>query len=149
LKQSLYDILRSFKDEPQWNRFIQQQDPTLTQQACDQIDLMGEAAVRVGKELSKASDIQWDSYKKSEEYTHLSWQQRQERMDALADQFSQTVRGVESFEDPIRTQTVELPGGLGQAWANELSEYIVSDDPSYNPNIGSTINWTQMARATR
>jgi len=41
---------------------------------------------------------------------------------------------------------MELPGGYRQAWTNSLGEYILSDDPNYNPNIGSNVNWTEMPR---
>lgn len=64
----------------------------------------------------------------------------------LANSFSQAIRGVDEYFNPFEERPVELPGGYGQAWANSLGEYIVSDDPNFNPNIGSNLNWQPLQR---
>ena len=37
--------------------------------------------------------------------------------------------------------------GYDNAWANDLGEYIVSESPSYNPNIESNQHWEQLTPA--
>ena len=66
------------------------------------------------------------------------------RSDRLVDNFSDHVRGVERFHDPHADKEVELPAGYGTAWANDLGEYVVTDSPSYNPNVGSNLHWEEM-----
>jgi len=39
-----------------------------------------------------------------------------------------------------------VPGGYDHAWANALGEYIVTDDPNFNPNLGSNSNWEPLSR---
>ena len=55
--------------------------------------------------------------------------------------------GVERFNDPFAGKEVELPSGYGRAFANNLGEYIVTDSPSYNPNIGSNLHWEELKPA--
>ena len=74
------------------------------------------------------------------------WSRRQDTMDRAADQCSQALRGVDSYVDPSSGRSTELPGGYGQAWTNGLGEYIVSDDPTYDPNLTTNASWTPMRR---
>ena len=75
-----------------------------------------------------------------------SWENRQAVGDRIAEDFSQYVRGVDEYYDPIEEKPVELPSGYDNAWTNANGEYIISDDPNYNPNIGSNLNWEQMKK---
>jgi hypothetical protein len=75
-----------------------------------------------------------------------SYQHRQAVNDKIVDNFCRYIRGVEQYYDPIKEQPVELPSGYNNAWTNSLGEYIVTEDLSYNPNIGSNINWQKIER---
>jgi hypothetical protein len=75
---------------------------------------------------------------------YQEWQQSQNVYDRLANDFSHYTLGVQTYNNPIDGGTVELPSGYSNAWANNLGEYILSDSSSYNPNIGSNLNWQQL-----
>jgi hypothetical protein len=75
-----------------------------------------------------------------------AWEQQQASQDRISRRFSEYVRGVDTYQNPITNQAVQLPGGYGRAWTNASGEYIVSDSPSYNPNIGSSTNWQSLQR---
>ena len=75
-----------------------------------------------------------------------SWENRQAVSDRIAEDFSQYVRGVDEYYDPIEGRPVELPSGYDNAWTNANGEYIISGDPNYNPNIGSNLNWEPMKK---
>lgn len=72
------------------------------------------------------------------------WYARQSIYDRLATDRSRSIRGVDGFFDPHRQETVELPAGYGHAWANNLGEYILTDQVDFNPNIGSNLHWEPM-----
>ncbi len=72
------------------------------------------------------------------------WYSRQEIFDRQAVDRSRSIRDVEGFYDPNRQDVVELPSGYGHAWANNGGEYVLTDDPNFNPNQESTQNWTEM-----
>ena len=58
---------------------------------------------------------------------------------------TQAYRGVDTYIDPGSNRAVELPSGYGNVWTNG-SEYILSDSPGYNPNVGSNVVWQEMNR---
>jgi hypothetical protein len=39
---------------------------------------------------------------------------------------------------------VQLPGGYHDAWVNSRGEYILSNNASFNPNVGDNIEWRRM-----
>lgn len=75
------------------------------------------------------------------------WGRRQAVQDKVVQAQSDGIRGVDRFVDPHSGNEVELPSGYGKAWANNLGEYIVTDSPSYNPNVGSNLHWEAMPEA--
>jgi len=128
-------MIDSFKTNPQFLGQVQRISQQLTAGAVAQINQAGQAAIRIGKTLSETSDIIWQGY-----------QERSARMDHVHENFSQAIRGTEYWQDPYSGRPVEMPYGYNQAWCNPLGEYILSDDPLYDPNVGSTGNWTRMNR---
>ncbi|OGD10496.1 MAG: hypothetical protein A2Y86_09185 [Candidatus Aminicenantes bacterium RBG_13_62_12] len=89
---------------------------------------------QIHKTLEETNDIIWQTY-----------QNRSESYDRMFDNYSQAYRGVDTYVDPVNNWNIELPTGYDNAWTNG-SDYVFSDSPSYNPNISSTGNWTQMTR---
>ena len=75
-----------------------------------------------------------------------SYENRQATMDRMSENFSQAIRGVDEFYNPFEEQGIELPGGYDHAWANSLGEYIVIDDPTFDPNIETNLDWQKMKR---
>jgi hypothetical protein len=56
----------------------------------------------------------------------------------------QIIRGVQTFRDPSSGATYEMSSQYNHAWLNGNNEYIMSDDPNYNPNGDLNGNWTQL-----
>jgi len=56
----------------------------------------------------------------------------------------QLVRGVQTFRDPSTGRTVELSNLYDHAWANGNDQYIVTDDPNFNPNGRMNGNWGEL-----
>jgi hypothetical protein len=65
--------------------------------------------------------------------------------DRMFENYSQALRGVDTYVDSGNNTHVDLPSGFGNVWTNG-SDYILSDSPGYNPNMESTGTWTQMTR---
>jgi len=128
-------ITYSFQVNKYWyNKYVQLVEYLIKGQI-QQIHNIGEFS----RKLAQMSDeIREDNLR--------SWENRQAVGDRIAEDFSQYVRGVDEYYDPIEEKPVELPSGYDNAWTNANGEYIISDDPNYNPNIGSNLNWEQMKR---
>lgn len=61
-------------------------------------------------------------------------------------QFRETLGGVASYSDPYTGRVHELPLTHRIYWVNRQGEMIGTDDPSYDPRTGSTLDWTLMPR---
>jgi hypothetical protein len=76
-----------------------------------------------------------------------AWQTQQASQDRISANFSRYVRGVESYNNPFESRAIELPSGYRQTWASPGGDYILSNDASFNPNVGGTRDWRAMQRA--
>ena len=56
----------------------------------------------------------------------------------------QNVRGVRTFRDPTTGKTQELSNLYDHAWQNGSGEYIMSNDPNFNPNEHMSGNWSEL-----
>lgn len=56
----------------------------------------------------------------------------------------QLTRGVQTFRDPATGATFELSNQYDHAWHNGGDEYVMSEDPNFNPNGNLNGNWTEM-----
>jgi len=128
-------LVRSFRISPQWYAGYMQVIQFLTQRQIQQIRHIGQISRIISQTSSEISDSMMASY-----------YQQQQIMDRISDKVSQTIRGVDEYYNPIEERGVELPGGYNHAWTNSLGEYILSNDPNLNPNIGSNLNWEPMER---
>jgi hypothetical protein len=128
-------MVKSFRPNLKWYNRYQQLVTMLIQRQVQSIRSMGELSRYIAK---TGSQIREENLK--------SWEGRQATKDRLVKDFCHNIRGVEEYHDPAKGGPVELPAGYNNAWINGLGEYIVSDSPSYNPNIGSNLHWQRMNR---
>jgi hypothetical protein len=75
-----------------------------------------------------------------------AWESQQASSDRVMERFSDSVRGVERYEDPFERRAVELPSGYAEVWSSPSGEYILSNDPSFDPSVGSSIDWRRVDR---
>ncbi|MBI4905373.1 MAG: hypothetical protein HY820_17190 [Acidobacteria bacterium] len=75
-----------------------------------------------------------------------AYQQQQAVQDRAAAQFSQAIRGVETYVNPVSGKQVELAGGYENAWISPRGEYLLSDSPGFDPGVALRENWTKLAK---
>jgi hypothetical protein len=56
----------------------------------------------------------------------------------------QLIRGVQTFRNPATGGTFELSNQYDHAWLNGSNEYVMSEDPNFNPNGQLNGNWTSL-----
>jgi len=133
--QNLFSVmLRSFQLNPHWYAAFKTIARQLAQQQIQRIQHIGQ----IGQMLAQAG-------RELREQNLNDWYARQASYDRIATDWSRTIRDVDAFVDPHRQEVVELPAGYGNAWANNLGEYILSDDPNFNPNLASNLHWEPMS----
>ena len=126
-------MVGSFRPNPHWYAAFKAIAVQLCQQQIQHIRHIGQIGqiyAQTGRELR--------------EQNLNDWYARQSVYDRLATDRSRSIRGVEGFFDPHREEVVELPAGYGHAWANNLGEYILTEQTDFNPNIGSNLHWESM-----
>lgn len=128
-------ILYSEKMNIEWlNRYLQ-----VRQQMIQNQMEASNRAVQLSQYLSHINNQISDTIRRS-------YEQRQAAMDRAVAKFDQYIRGVDEYRNPFEGRSIELPSGYRNAWANSLGEYILSDDPNLNPNIGSNQQWRPLQR---
>ena len=132
--EKLFELLNStFRIDPQWQARVTQGMLQL-----QQIQLKG-ARDRSNIISKNADDIR--------RINQESFENQQRAKDQAAAAFSQTIRGVETYQNPNTGERVELDSAYGNAWVNNKGEYLLTDQAGLNPNVGSVDSWTQLERA--
>ena len=126
-------IAFSAKTDPNWLNKYNQVVNYLIQRQIQQIQSLGQLSQIISQTSNDISDTNYQA-----------WQQTQNVNDRLAHDFSNNILGVQTYNNPIDGTTVDLPSGYSYAWTNSLGDYILSDSPSYNPNLESNLTWQQM-----
>ncbi len=88
------------------------------------------------------------------EWSQKNWQGVTDARNASQDRRNFAVRenlgGVQTFANPFGTgQAVELPITRKYYWTNNQGGFVGTDDPSANPNVGSTSEWRKMEREVK
>lgn len=126
-------MIFSFKINPHWFAKVVNTKEQMVQRISRGIKATG----HIGDIIRQAgSDMRADQ--------QSDWERRQRVNERIVRNYSDNIRGVQRYNDPFSGKEVELPSKYGHAWANNSGEYIVTDSPSYNPNIGSNLNWQQI-----
>jgi hypothetical protein len=126
-------MIGSFQLNPHWYAAYKSIIQMLAQRQIQRIHHIGQ----IGQMLAQTG-------REMREQNLNDWYARQQIYDRLATDHSRAIRGVDGFLDPHRQEVVELPSGYGHARANNLGEYILTEDPNFNPNLNSNLHWEPM-----
>jgi hypothetical protein len=128
-------ITSSFRLNPKWYAKYSNVIEYMAQQKITEIKSTGEFS----RMLSRMSDQV--SNEKLQQF-----EARGDVYDKVSQKFSDNTLGIDRFYDPHEGKEVELPSGYNHAWSNNNGEYILSDNPNFNPNEGSNLHWEPMKR---
>ena len=130
LQISLY----SRSDNPVWSVAYTRLCAVVTREKIRQQQAIIARFQQIHKSLEECNDMMYQAYRR-----------RSAAQDRMFDNYSQAMRGVDVYIDPINNRTVDLPTGYNNAWTNG-TDYVFSDSPNFNPNVISTGNWQMMNR---
>jgi hypothetical protein len=105
---------------------------------------------RMNQSIRNARAISDTITRNSEEIRQMfadSYKQRSESQDRISQNFSEYIRGVETYNDPYGGHPVQLPSGYNDAWVNARGEYLLSNQAGFDPNVGDTTEWRRMPAA--
>ncbi len=134
-------IAASFQVDPVWQGLARQVNQQLQAQF-DQYIARGYAQIRAAAQLSRTISANNDAWLAAQRQQSAA---RNASEDRIHDNFIQYIRGTERVQDPHRG-TSEQPSQYRYHWTDTFGTVQHSNDPNYNPNIGSTTNWQRMER---
>ncbi|HWY87889.1 MAG TPA: hypothetical protein VNX28_14250, partial [Gemmataceae bacterium] len=94
--------------------------------------ILQDMANRQQQQVMEVSQIFQRTRNEISKMVNDSYKKRQETQDRLQYNFSQIIRGVQSYTVPGSTSPVELPSGYDHVWANNLGQYILSNRSNFN-----------------
>jgi hypothetical protein len=133
--QVFQTITSSFKVNPQWFAKYSNVIEYMAQQQITQIKSVGEFSRMLSRMSDQISDEKMQQF-----------ESRGDVYDKVSQKFSDNTLGIDRYYDPHEGREVELPSGYNHAWSNNKGEYIVIDDPNFNPNVGSNLDWRPLER---
>jgi hypothetical protein len=128
-------ITASFKVNPHWFAKYSNVIEYMAQQKISQIKSVGEFSRMLSRMSDQVSEEKMQQFK-----------ERGDIYDKVSQKFSDNTLGIDRYFNPHEEKEVELPSGYNHAWCNNNGEYILSDDPNFNPNEGSNLHWESMKR---
>lgn len=97
--------------------------------------------------IKNAGDISRRISKNNDEIIAMNraaWKNQQASTDRVMERFSDSIRGVERYDNPFERRQVELPSGYHEVWASPSGEYILSNDTNFNPSVGTNVDWRRI-----
>jgi hypothetical protein len=92
----------------------------------------------------------FDDWNASIDRRDAEWTQRMAVQDQVQRQFTEAIRGTQTFADPYDSGTSwELTNDYEYVWKTATDEFILTNDINYNPNVDLNSNDWQQMRATR
>jgi hypothetical protein len=102
---------------------------------------------RMHQSIRSAAAISQTIRENSEEIRRMfadSYRRQAESQDRISQRYTEYIRGVEAYRDPHGNRPVWLPSGYTHAWANARGEYLLSNQPGFDPNVGDAAEWRRM-----
>jgi hypothetical protein len=141
--------VKSIRMNPQWFMAYQAesrrilQERIAMQQALQQMAAAQRASFQ--RSMHRLSDLS-RTISETGDMVMSGYESRSAAYDRMSDNWSEAMRGVDSYATPGGASRVELPGGYEHAWTNGLGEYVMTDSGFLNPNDFASGNWERMQR---
>ncbi|HRR26193.1 MAG TPA: hypothetical protein P5568_05780 [Acidobacteriota bacterium] len=126
-------IMRSAEADVDWLVGVTRMTAELTRQALHSQLQIFQRMQEISRTLSEVDDMIVDSYYR-----------RSRAMDRVFEDYGQAVRGVETYVAPgLDFPPVEPPLGCDRVWTDG-NEYLLTNDPRFDPNELDPQRWTPM-----
>lgn len=125
-------IAASCQDNMAWHEHVTRILATVTRNQLHQQRAIFDQFQRIRQTQSETSDMLYES-----------WRKQGEAYDRIFDNYGRSIHGIDLYDDPLGSRQVELPNGYSHAWSNG-SDYMLRDEPGFNPNAGSTQHWVEV-----
>jgi hypothetical protein len=122
----LMAISNSVRPTPQWAKM-----------KADHIATMNNITAKGAADRAK---IWADTNREINRMINEGYESRIASQDRSHEQFIRAIRGVENYSEPGTSTQVQLPNNYNHVYTNSAGEYILTNDPLYNPNLDPAFN---------
>jgi hypothetical protein len=148
----LQAIRRSARVNPAWQQLYAQIMQQLAAGFNQQIEAGYQsiyAAGQLSRQISANNDAFLNAMQQQRAAEHAQFQAaRHADQRSATDEFSDYLRGVQTYEDPYWGQS-QHASDYQYVWTDGFGNYRYSNDPSVHPSIGDNINWQLMTPKPR
>ena len=123
-------ILGTVKVNPQWQARVEQVIANLNAQDIKGANDRSAIATKLGQDMDRMRQETYKNATESREHSMANW--------------SQYMRGVQTFRNPGTGDTVELSNMYDHAWAGPNNTFVVTNLNNFNPNSSFDGHWTQL-----
>ena len=136
-------IIASLKLHPAWQTLSAQILQQLAVQFNSYIQA-GYSQIQAAAQASRAISANNDAMLAAIDHNlRHSWSSTPSSSDSTARRFSDSIRGVETYEDPYWGES-QHSSDYDYVWTDGFGNYQSTNDALFDPNIGGTVNWQVM-----
>lgn len=99
------------------------------------------------KGMRDRHDIRMRTHRQIAAMQQWGWEKRQATRDQSAARFSRTMREVELYHDPVLGRDIELGAGYKFVYRNGQGEYLLFNNPLFDPNVELNGEWQKLRQA--
>lgn len=132
-------IIASFRINPEWEKAVRDvMESVNSKRVAGQL-----AQIKAIRQQTSRLFSEWDA---AIDRRDAAWTKRMESQDKLFQNFTEAIRGTETFRDPIdASKSWELTNEYEYVWKTPLDEFIMTNDINYNPNVElNSSDWQKM-----
>lgn len=126
-------IRRTYRTHPAWQARMNEHNATMAGIAAQGAADRSRIIAQHGEEMRQ---MQQDS-----------WRRQNEASDRNSREFSEYIRDVETYNDPYHGGTVELDNSYEHAWQLGDGTYVLTNDPSFEPNKDLGVDGSRLGKA--
>jgi hypothetical protein len=135
LEPLLQAMVSSFRIElPWWDGYLQ----VLQMSRNNQLQAIKDAG-ELSRRISRNNDEIIAMNRKS-------WENQQAATDRVMGEISDSIRGIERYDNPFEKRPVELPSGYHDVWVSPSGEYILSNDANFDPKTSTQVDWRRIEK---
>lgn len=124
-------LRQSIRSAPEWSALVRKATDERTRATMDANRRMSEDNMR---EIRKRGEIAAQTRSEIADIQMGTWQSRNESMDRTQRETIESIRGVETYNDPHYGGTVQLSSQYQHAWQLRDGSYVLTDDVNFDPN---------------
>jgi hypothetical protein len=137
-------LRQSIHSEPEWQSRMMQ---TMNERNRIQMESNRQIAETNRRAAADRSAIIANTARDINEIQMGTWQSRNESMDRTQRESIESIRGVETYNDPHYGGTVQLSNQYQHAWQLNDGSYILTDDPNFDPSRALNMQGQRLRRA--